>query len=216
MSDNLNDIRNKNIRISLIFGKSVLALAVIMIIVAYLSPRTLSIRSTIVIKSDAEQVFSIIKSPESFVKWNPWAKYDTAVVFKAEKSKADIIDKISWTSTNNYELYGCLEYNRAEQSYFQQIKADFGKQGSGIIEFRSMISEPNRTLLVLEYHTDFGWNPMTRLYGITARWYMKDDWDLALLKLKNLIENESNKKSKPVILPEVNTNLDNLACYVIE
>ena len=206
MSDN-----SRNIKISKIFAKVMFAVAALMIIVAYLSPRTLSIRSTILIKSAAEQVFSIIKSPESFIKWNPWAGYDTAVVFRAEKVKSANIDKISWSSANNHELSGYLEYQIPEQAYYQQIKADFGKQGGGILEFRSMISEPNRTLLVLEYHTDFGWNPMTRLYGITARWYMKDDWDLALQKLKSLIENDAERKPNPLIVPNTNTNMDNIA-----
>lgn len=195
----------------MIFAKSVLAVAIVMIFIAYLSPRTLSIRSTIVIKADAEQVFSIIKSPDSFIQWNPWRGYDTAVVFRTEKSQSEIIDKISWSSTNNHELYGYLEYKIPEQPYFQQIIADFGKQGRGVLEFRSLINEPNRTLLVLEYHTDFGLNPMTRLYGITARWYMKDDWDLALFKLKQLIEDESDKTPIKLILPSNNTNLENIA-----
>ena len=203
--------QNPNIRTSIIFAKLTLSVALLLLATAYISPRHLAIRCTINIKADSRIVLATIANPESFINWNPWSKYDTAVVFRTSRNSFGIIDRISWSSPNNHELFGSLLYLKSKSENQQEIIADFGRQGNGHFIFHSVSINPQNTLLILEFKTDFGMNPMTRLYGITARWWMEDDLELALERIKSLSEQRIKNSSPNQISPMLNSDLDVLA-----
>lgn len=193
----LDNKRIKNIKTSKRFAIIVSATALVMLIVAYLSPSNAFVSSYIVIKSKPENVMSVLSKPENFNLWNPWYGFDTAVVYKTTFDKQGNPNGVYWTSPNNADLSGNLKFEKSENPLKLKIIADFGRQGNGIFNFSATYTESGRTVLRLDYFTEFGIHPVNRLNGLVAKYWLQDDFRRALKSLKKSIESNPEFMIEP-------------------
>lgn len=181
-------IMDKKIRTSKRFAAFVGATVLIMLVVAYLSPSSIFVSTYIVIKSKPENVMGVLSKPQNFNLWNPWYGLDTAVVYNTMYDKKGEPNGICWTSKNNADLSGNLKLVKSENPLRVKFVANFGRQGNGVFNFSANYTESGRTILRLDYYTEFGIHPINRLNGLIAPYWLKDDMHRAMKLLKKAIE----------------------------
>lgn len=182
------EIRNKKIKTSKRFAAFVEITVLIMLIVAYLSPSSIFVSTYIVIKSKPENVMSVLSKPQNFNLWNPWYGLDTAVIYNNMFDNKGTPNGVYWTSKNNADLSGNLKLVKSENPLRLKFVANFGRQGNGVFNFSANYTESGRTILRLDYYTEFGIHPINRLNGLIAPYWIKDDLQRAMKLLKKYIE----------------------------
>ena len=107
-------IRIKRIKTSKRFATLLGSTILVLLVIAYLSPRNTFVSTYTIIKASPESVLMVLNKPENFNLWNPWYGQDTAVKYKTSKQASGEVNTIYWTSKNNADLTGNLKYEKSE------------------------------------------------------------------------------------------------------
>ncbi len=174
---------DKDIRTTKIFISICIAISLLLLAVAYLSPRNIHISEEIYIKSTPEQIIETLRDPANFRLWNPWQSFDTSIVYSIGKDASGQSSKLYWQSPTHSLSKGHLFYEKKDSNRII-IDADLAEQTQGTFEFTAYKHSEDSVRLRLDFTIDLGYDPIKRIHGFLIPYYFRGDMKNALKLLK--------------------------------
>jgi hypothetical protein len=172
--------------------KCTLATIVLLLVVGAFLPNSYSCKQVKLIRSRPDATLETIADLKNFNMWNPWKHIDSNVIYDIAINPKVVGSTVKWHNPQDNTLNGgfkVVEYVKGERI---DLKADFGKQGDGLISVRVKMTDNGNCLISVDYFTFFGWNLMSRYFGVFMDRYVAPDVNLMLEKLKSFIESNPN------------------------
>jgi len=172
------------------FGKILLWLLIIIVIlvlIAYLLPRTYKVERSITIGADKSLVYDLTCNLEKWDLWSPWNKQvDTTAIFELSGNVCEVGTIWKW----NGEILGNGELIVTEvipgESFRYELLFDEGKyQSEGGFKYDEV---NDSTLVIWSDEGDLGFNPFNRYMGLFVDRMMGPDFEKGLAKLKDVAQ----------------------------
>lgn len=170
--------------LKLLGGLAVLVL--VLLVVAFLLPRTYRIERTIVIKAKPEVVFAQIVDLRAWKNWGSWHAKDPAMKLSYSEKSTGVGAWSAWESKS--EGNGKMTITAVEPAksatYLLEFP-DMGMQSNG-----SMVLQPADAGVKVVWVDagDLGMNPLSRWFGLFLDGMIGPDFEKGLANLKRLTE----------------------------
>lgn len=201
---------SNDIKTSKIFVSIVLFVTAMLLMLAYMSPRTIYLTEVIYVDSSPNKLIDMLHNPESFKLWNPWQQYDTSIVYSVEYKAGSDVSKLYWLSPTHSLSKGHLLIKKSGDNKLT-IEADLAEQLQGTFEFTAYKNDAGSTTIRMDFSSDFTIDPIKRLNGLIMPYYFRSDMKKALELLKSNIEKDPYLRENPNKLHLPNINNDILA-----
>lgn len=173
-------------RISLV----VLLFAVIMVSISMFLPSSFHLERRIVIDADREIIFKQVNELKNWKNWSPWAVKD-AGIYEQEGAYSTPSNGLGatfkWDSDNGEVGSGKMEIITSTRNVFIQTTTEFG--------FVDAVNDWNFNPVedgveaVWSIDIDFGFNPISKFFGLFMEEKIAPDFELGLERLKTFSEN---------------------------
>lgn len=166
---------------------AIVAIIVILVAVAYVLPRTVTLDRAITIDAPPEQVFAHVNSMQATEAWSPWLERDPNVVLTYDGPESGVGNTLSWVSDEPSVGNGTQVIVASVENQRVETDLDFGPQGTAKATF---LLEPEGagTRLTWGFVTDLGMNPMARWFGLMLERWIGADYEAGLANLKAIVE----------------------------
>ena len=161
-------------------------LAVALLVVGMLLPRSVRVERSVVIERPASLVFATVNSFQRFGEWSPWAEYDPALKQVVEGPREGVGAKLSW-SGNERVGRGTQVISAAVQDRSVTTDLDFGDMGPAQARFDlEPLAHGTRVTWTLD--ADMGAGPVGRWFGLAMDRMVGPDFARGLERLKAVVE----------------------------
>jgi effector-binding domain-containing protein len=162
---------------------------IIIVIISLFLPSSLKIEKRVVINCDKEQAFNQVNELNNWKNWAPWALID-AEIYLDEKAYSNPSSgkgaSFSWDSKNQEIGKGNLKITESQDNNHIDYVVDFGASESiGSWDFNDVDSGVE---VVWGMTIDFGFNPLSKFYGLFMENDMLLDFETGLNRLKSFAE----------------------------
>ncbi|WP_068119388.1 SRPBCC family protein [Tropicimonas marinistellae] len=164
-----------------------LLLVCILIGVAYLLPREITVERDIVVEAPPEAVFPYVNSLKEMQAWNPWLDRDPDVQLTFDGPDAGVGARMSWQSEQRDVGSGSQEIVESVENERVISALDFGDMGTASASL-SLSAEGNGTRVTWGLVSDMGNNPVMRWMGLAMDGMVGGDYEAGLTKLKALLD----------------------------
>ncbi len=163
--------------------KYLIALVIILVAVAFLLPREVSVDRSIAITAPASQVFPHVNSLKAFAVWSPWADYDPDMAVIYSGPDAGVGNRMDWTSTEQNVGSGSQVITESVENEKVVTALDFGQMGTASASF-TLVQSGATTTVTWGFVTDLGLNPFARWMGLMMESWVGADYEKGLARLK--------------------------------
>lgn len=163
------------------------ALVVVLIVVAYLLPRQVTVERTVVIDAPADEIFPHVNSLKANEAWSPWLSRDPGAVLVYEGPDEGVGSKLTWTSEHPQVGSGTNMIIASEPERRVESALDFGPMGTADV-WLTLEPAGGSTEVTWGFVTDLGMNPMARWMGLMMDSWVGADYENGLNRLKALVE----------------------------
>lgn len=165
----------------------VAALIAILVLVAYLLPREVTVMRQTVIEAPPESVFPWVSSLQKAAEWSPWMGLDPDLQVTYEGPPEGVGNKMSWVSQKSEVGSGTQEITASVPNEKVETALDFGDMG--VAKAAILLSpEGNGTKVTWTLVSDMGMNPMGRYIGLMLDSWVGKDYEKGLANLKLKVE----------------------------
>lgn len=167
-------------------------LGIILVIVlgAYLLPKTYKVERTIYIKANSMVIYDLTSNFTKWQIWVPWTKeMDSTAVFEINGKDGEV--GVTWTWNGDILGNGMMtatEYQPGKLLAYD-LAFDNGKYKS---KGRIMIEQGDSCKVTWIDEGDLGYDPLARYMGLFMGKMMGPDFEKGLLKLKKVAEDRNN------------------------
>jgi len=165
------------------------ALVLIIVAGAYLTPRNVHVERTVTIDASAEVIFPYLNNYQHFYRWSPWSDRDPNATYAFEGPAEGVGARMTW-SGNNQVGTGSQEITVSEFPNHLEAYLDFGGEGDAIAYFDLVPAEGGGTDVTWGFDTDMGMNPVARYMGLLMDKLVGADYQQGLENLRDLVESE--------------------------
>jgi len=162
-------------------------LVAVLVVVAYLLPREVTVTRSITIDAPPAAVFPHINSLQRFAEWSPWGDIDPDMVQTFSGPEEGVGNRMEWTSEDDRVGSGSQEITLSLPDERVETALDFGDMGLGTAwqEVRPVdgVSEITWGLVA-----DMGLNPIGRWMGLMMDGLVGADYERGLERLKAVVE----------------------------
>ena len=162
-------------------------LVLLLAAVAFALPQHITVARSSVINAPESDVFPYVNSLRRFNQWSPWAARDpnTKYVFSGpdEGKGAHMV----WHSDNPDIGSGVQEIVESQPNTLVRVRLEFGAMGKASTAFRLEPSGAG-TRVVWVFDTDVGNNPLQLWMGQMFEFWIGQDYEDGLERLKKLVE----------------------------
>lgn len=169
--------------------KYLIALVVVLVAVAFLLPREVSVTRSIQINGPAATIFAYANSTQEMQKWSPWASIDPDMVMTFSGPETGVGNHLAWTSNDPKVGNGQQTITESVDGAKVVSKLDFGDMGTAIATL-SLTGSGDTTDVTWSFITDLGMNPIGRWMGLMMDKWVGADYEKGLVSLKGLVEGE--------------------------
>lgn len=161
----------------------------LIVIISLFLPSSFQLERSIVINADKEQVFTQVQDLKNWKNWSPWVLKDEEIYLDedAYSSPSNIAGAtFSWNSDNQDIGVGVLELKKVEKYSLLETQTDLGF----IVPEDEWLFADIDSGVEVTWSTkiDFGFNPISKFYGLFLKDKMAPDYELGLKKLKDFTE----------------------------
>ena len=172
----------------------VLSLPFIIIISAYLLPKSTEVSRSIVIERSATDIFPYLNSLERMQLWSPWAKKDPAMQINYSGASEGVGAVMEWKSNKPDVGTGRQEIIESDPNLHLVSKLAFGKQPAAEVHFYLTQQTEKSTEVSWHFISSHGSNPINRYMGLLFDGMLGPDFENGLKGLKTLMENLPEQK----------------------
>lgn len=165
----------------------ILGIAVILVAIAYILPREVTVERAVVIDAPPSEIFPHVNSLKANEAWSPWLDRDPDVSLVYEGPEAGVGSKLTWTSDNPNVGNGSNIITASTPDSRVDTALDFGAMGTANA-WVTMDPVGASTEVKWGFTTDMGMNPMARWMGLMMDKWVGADYDDGLNRLKVLVE----------------------------
>lgn len=162
---------------------------IIVIITSLFLPSSFSLERKVVVDTDIEQIFKQVSNLKNWKNWSAWAKKDPQVYLDESNysSPSDIEGaSFNWDSSNDEVGSGSLTTTKIIPNKQIENKIDFGMAES--LNNFSFKEVDGGVEVVWAMKIDFGFNPISKFYGLFLEGKVLPDIELGLQQLKTFSE----------------------------
>lgn len=163
------------------------ALAVILIAVAYVLPRNVTVERSVTINAAPEAVFPLVNSLQNMSRWSPWLERDPETKLTYDGPVTGVGNRMTWTSDHPQVGNGMQEITLSVENAQVDTAIDFGPMGTAMASI-TLASEGAGTKATWGFATDLGMNPLARWMGLMMDRWVGADYERGLDRLKALAE----------------------------
>lgn len=162
-------------------------LIIILVAVAYILPREVTVTRSVAINAAPDVVFPHVNSMQATGNWSPWLDRDPEVKLVYEGPEMGVGNKLSWTSDHPQVGNGTQEIVESTENEMVKTALDFGDMGTADAWF-ALAADGDGTTVEWGLTTDMGMNPIGRYMGLMMDRWVGTDYEKGLDNLKTLIE----------------------------
>ncbi|MBL4593916.1 MAG: SRPBCC family protein [Flavobacteriales bacterium] len=164
--------------------------AIIVVIISIFLPSSFHMDRKIVINADKEQVFKQVNDLKNWKNWSSWALEDPSI-YENIQAFSDISfgkgASFSWDSENDKIGKGSLKIIESTLNTSIKNETNFGFiESKGTWSFNDV---ENGVEVVWGMDVDFGFNPLSKFFGLFMEDKIAPDFELGLERLKSFAEN---------------------------
>lgn len=175
-------------RILKVIGITLLIVIVLLVGVAFLLPRNITVERSIVVKADPALVFEQINHLPNWVHWSPWYKLDTLVKMTYSDPPSGTGSWYEWSSEVKNVGKGKLSITKSIPNDTILTELLFMEQGAAMGGF-TFTGQDSGTLVKWFIQSDLGNNPIARYFGLFMDKMLGKDFEQGLEALKTYVEN---------------------------
>jgi len=175
-----------------------LGLILVAVLVSFFFPSSFQLERAIVIKANPDIIFKQVNDLKKWGEWSPWAEKDPTIYIQPESFSANtsgVGAKFTWKSSHDEVGEGHIEIIESIPNNYVQYLTDFG-MGETKGSFK-LAEQEDGVLVVWDFKTDFGFNPVAKFIGLFMEDYVAPDYERGLERLKSYTEN----------LPQINSSI---------
>lgn len=165
------------------------ALILIIVAGAYLTPRNVHVERTVTIDASAEVIFRYLNNYQHFYRWSPWSDRDPNATYAFEGPAEGVGARMTW-SGNDKVGTGAQEITVSEFPHHLETHLDFEEEGVATAYFDLVPAEGGGTDVTWGFDTDMGMNPIARYIGLMMDKWVGADYEQGLENLRDLVESE--------------------------
>jgi hypothetical protein len=177
-------------------GLGLLTLVVVLALISFFLPSTVSVERTTVVKASAETVFNQVNSPRQWDTWSPWKEQDPNITNEYSGPESGPGASNTWKSPKlgdgSQTIVASSPYNTIT------LELDFGR-GSKPQSNWKFEETPEGTKVSWDFKMDLGMNPIARYMGLMMGGMVGPSYEKGLENLKKVCE------SMPATTPTVET-----------
>lgn len=162
---------------------------ILIFIVSLFLPSSLKIERSNLINSRASLIFKQINDLKKWKEWSVWGQNDITIykddAFSNPSSGEEA--QFHWESENEDVGEGFMKITKSITNKQIDYVVDFGMgetQGS-----MTLLEKGDNVEVIWSFYVDFGFNPISKFFGLFMEDYIIKDYDQGLKNLKSYVEN---------------------------
>lgn len=162
----------------------------IIVIISLFLPSSFKMEKRTLIDADKEQVFKQVNDLKNWINWSAWALKDKSVYLKDDNysnPSAGVGAMFSWQSEKDEIGEGKLKIVQSDKYDHIETLVDIGFVP--IKDDWYFNQTPEGVEVIWQTQIDFGFNPLSKFYGLFIEEEMAPDYKLGLERLKEYTEN---------------------------
>lgn len=167
--------------------KVLAVLVLLLVVVAFLLPRSVHVERQTTISAPRATVFTLVNGFQNFNKWSPWHDRDPQTQYSYSGPSLGIGARMSWSSQDPNVGSGSQEIVESQPWELVKTKLDFGPDGIATAHFK-LVPQGSGTQVIWGFDTDLGNNPVSRYFGLFLDRMLGPDYEKGLAGLKKLAE----------------------------
>lgn len=177
-------------------------LAILLLVISFILPRTISVERNILIESELNNVFEQVNIPDNWKNWAPWLHNDSTLTYSSSKFNNGKIPIVKWKSRNKHVNEGELKIIKFIEN--QLVEFELTVVGKGIYTGTFIFSKKeNASNIVWIIHKDLGNNPANRWLGLLTKKTISNEMDMGLFNIDDFLQQQ--KTSGGFIIEEIVT-----------
>lgn len=162
---------------------------IIAIIISLFLPSSLHLERKIIIDADKNQIFKQVNDLKNWKNWAPWVLLDSTVYLVEENYSSQsqgVGANFRWDSENDKVGKGKMEIIESKKNQLVEYKVDFGKGEMFSGFYLKDVAEGVEVIWMID--VNFGFNPISKFFGLFMEDYIGADYELGLKRLKSYAE----------------------------
>lgn len=161
------------------------ALLVLLVLVAFLFPRTYRIERSAVIKAHPDVVHAQIADLKAWKSWGAWQERDPGMTISYSQPASGVGAWSSWISEKEGSGKMTITQQTPTRVAYTLEFPDFGTKSNGAL---ALAPEAQGTRVVWTDEGDLGMNPLNRWFGLFLEKIIGPDFERGLENLKKRVE----------------------------
>ncbi|MCX6550351.1 MAG: SRPBCC family protein [Acidobacteria bacterium] len=162
-------------------------LLVILVVVAFLLPRTVHVDRSITINAPRTTVFAQVNSFATFNKWSPWFELDPKAKYTFDGPVSGVGARMTWVGDPGTLGSGSQVITASQPEERVASDVDFG-QGGLAKQVITLADSGTGTRVTWGIDVDLGMNPVSRYFGLMFDKMIGKDFEKGLAGLKAYAE----------------------------
>lgn len=173
-------------RLSLIL----LGFIILLFVCSFFLPSSLKIERKVNINASSDIVFHQVDELRNWKNWAVWAEKDSTIYSKTgaySVPSSGVGSTFSWISENNDVGAGSLKITKSQPFDLVELSLDFGT--GDVLSYWNFQQKEDGLEVVWGINFDFGFNPITKWFGLFLEDDLSADLEKGLQNLKKYAEN---------------------------
>ncbi|MCB0380489.1 MAG: SRPBCC family protein [Flavobacteriales bacterium] len=181
-------------RFSLVF----LGFILLLFFFSFFLPSALKIERKIAIDASADMVFHQVDELKNWKNWSVWAEKDASIYTKKDNfsvPSSGVGATFSWASEDDGVGEGTMKITKSQPFDLVELSLDFGT--GDVLSYWNFQQKEDVVEVTWGINFDFGFNPISKWFGLFLEDELAEDLEKGLQKLKSFTEN----------LPKINSGI---------
>lgn len=166
---------------------ALVVLAAVLVGVAFLLPREVTVSRSVVIDAPPEAIWPHVAALEATRAWSPWMTLDPDMQVSFSGPETGVGNRMDWVSEKRNVGTGSQEITAAVEPERVDTALDFGPMGTADATI-ALAPDGAGTVVTWGFRTDLGTNPVSRWMGLMMDDWVGGDYETGLANLKALVE----------------------------
>lgn len=173
------------------FSLILVGLLFLLFIFSFFLPSSLKIERKITIDASSDVVFHQVDELKNWKNWSVWSEKDSTMYLKAgafSTPSSGVGATFNWNSEEGQVGEGCMKITKSQPFDLIELSLDFGTVGD-VISYWNFQPKDDILEVVWGINLDFGFNPISKWFGLFVEDEMVKDLEKGLQNLKKFSEN---------------------------
>lgn len=170
--------------------------AILLVVVAFLLPRHVTVARSIEIDAPPAVIYPLVADLRRSNEWSPWLELDPDVEITFTGPAEGVGQTMSWNSDNPNVGSGAQSITMLEPDRKVETALDFGDEGTATAYF-DLEPQGSATKVTWGFNMDLGFNPVARYFGLMFDRWIGADYEKGLARLKAVAESGTPAGTSP-------------------